>query len=109
MVEKKALTEDEIQQKLKEMAPQWKSGRNEKGVSYIERVHHAKAFMEGIDFVHKVAEMAEENNHHPDIIINYKRISVRYWTHTASGVTLADVQMAAKIDPLFSQPDASKS
>ena len=65
--------------------------------------------MEGIDFVHKVAEMAEENNHHPDIIINYKRISVRYWTHTASGVTLADVQMAAKIDPLFSKPDASKS
>ena len=109
MVEKKALTEDEIQQQLKEMAPQWKSGKNEKGVSYIVRVHHAKAFMEGIDFVHKVAEMAEENNHHPDIIINYKRISVRYWTHTASGVTLADVQMAAKIDPLFSKPDASKS
>ena len=35
------------------------------------------------------------------IIINYKRITVRYWTHTVSGVTLADVQMAQKIDPLF--------
>lgn len=101
MVEKKALTEEELAAKLKEMAPEWKTGKNEKGVPYIQRVKHAHSFMEGIDFVHKVAEMAEENNHHPDIIINYKRITVRYWTHTASGVTLADVQMAQKIDSLY--------
>lgn len=101
MVEKKSLTEEELEEKLKEMAPQWKTGKNEKGLPYIERVKHAHSFMDGIDFVHQVAEMAEENNHHPDIHINYKRISVQYWTHTASGVTLADVQMAQKIDPLF--------
>jgi 4a-hydroxytetrahydrobiopterin dehydratase len=57
--------------------------------------------MEGIAFVGKIAAAAEDNNHHPDIIINYKRITIRYWTHTARGVTLADVQMAQKIDPLF--------
>ena len=98
MVEKTALTEEELGQKLKEMAPEWKTGKNKKEIPYIERVMHAKTFMRGIDFVHKVAEAA---NHHPDIIINYKRITVRYWTHTASGVTLADVQMAQQIDPLF--------
>lgn len=101
MVEKNALTEQELKEKLKEMAPLWKTGKNEKGVPFIERVHHASKFMEGIAFVGKVAEAAEANNHHPDIIINYKRISIRYWTHTVSGVTLADVQMAQKIDPLF--------
>ena len=101
MVEKQSLTEEEVQQKLKELAPQWKTGKNEKNVPYIERIKHASKYMEGIDFVHKVAEAAEANNHHPDIHINYKRISVRYWTHTASGVTMADVQMAQKIDPLF--------
>jgi len=101
MVEKIALTEQELDEKLKELAPQWKTGKNDKGVPYIERVYHASKFMEGIDFVGKIAEAAEVNNHHPDIIINYKRISVRYWTHSASGVTLADVQMAQKIDPLF--------
>jgi 4a-hydroxytetrahydrobiopterin dehydratase len=101
MVEKIALTKQELEDKLKEMAPEWKTGKNEKDVAYIERVHHAKKFMEGIAFVGKIAEAAEANNHHPDIIINYKRISIRYWTHTASGVTLADVQMAQKIDPLF--------
>ena len=101
MVEKTALTEQELEKKLKEMAPEWKTGKNEKEVPFIQRVYHASKFMEGIDFVQKVAKAAEENNHHPDIIINYKRISIRYWTHTASGVTLADVQMAQKIDPLF--------
>ena len=101
MVEKTALTEQELEEKLKEMAPERKTGKNEKGVPYIQRVHHASKFMGGIKFVGKVADAAEENNHHPDIIINYKRISIRYWTHTVSGVTLADVQMAQKIDPLF--------
>jgi len=101
MVEKIALTEHELEEKLKEMAPEWKTGKNEKEVPYIQRVHHASKFMEGIEFVRKVAEAAEQNNHHPDIIINYKRISIRYWTHTVSGVTLADIQMAQKIDPLF--------
>jgi len=57
--------------------------------------------MEGIDFVTKVAVAAEANNHHPDININYKRISVKYWTHSSGGVTLADIQMAQKITPLF--------
>lgn len=101
MVEKKTLTAEELEGKLKEMAPQWKIGKNENGIPYIERVKHAHAFMDGIDFVRKVAEAAEENNHHPDFFINYKRIAIRYWTHSSSGVTLADVQMAQKINPLF--------
>ena len=101
MVEKTALSEAEVEEKLKEMAPAWKLKKNEKGIPYIERVKHAHSFMEGIDFVHQVAELAEENNHHPDIFIQYKRISVRYWTHTASGVTLADAQMAKKVNALF--------
>ena len=101
MVEKVALTEKMLEEKLQEMAPEWKIGKNEKGVSYIERMHYASKFLGGIAFVGKVAEAAEANNHHPDIIINYKRITIRYWTHTASGVTLADLQMAQKINPLF--------
>ena len=101
MVEKTALTDQELEKNIKEMAPEWKTGKNQKEVSFIQRVYHASKFMEGIDFVQKVAKAAEENNHHPDIIINYKRISIRYWTHTASGVTLADIQMAQKINPLF--------
>lgn len=101
MVEKKALSDGELDQKIKELAPEWQRDVNEKGIPFIYRVHHASAFMAGIDFVRKVAEAAEAENHHPDILIHYKRITVRYWTHSASGVTLADVQMAQKIDHLF--------
>ena len=101
MVEKKSLTQEELEEKIKELVPNWKTGKNERGVPYIERVKHASTYMEGIDFVNKVAAAAEANNHHPDIHINYKRISVKYWTHSSGGVTLADVQMAQKITSLF--------
>ena len=101
MVEKKSLTQDELEEKIKELAPNWKTGENERGVPYIERVKHASTYMEGIDFVNKVAAAAEANNHHPDIHINYKRISIKYWTHSSGGVTLADIQMAQKITNLF--------
>ena len=56
MVEKTALTEQELEKKIKEMAPKWKTGKNEKEVSFIQRVYHASKFMEGIDFVQKVAK-----------------------------------------------------
>lgn len=101
MVEKIALSETELEEILKVASPEWKIKHNEKGMPYVERVKHAHSFMEGIEFVNQVAELAEKNNHHPDIIIQYKRISVRYWTHSASGVTLADAQMAQKVDTLF--------
>jgi 4a-hydroxytetrahydrobiopterin dehydratase len=101
MVEKKILIPEELERKIKELAPNWKTGENERRVPYIERIKHASTYMEGIDFVNKLAAAAEANNHHPDIHINYKRISVKYWTHSSGGVTLADVQMAQKIDLLF--------
>ena len=101
MVEKKSLTQEELQVKIKELVPDWKSGENERGVPYIERIKHASTYMAGIDFVTKIAEVSEANNHHPDIHINYKRISVKYWTHSSGGVTLDDIQMAQKITPLF--------
>ena len=101
MVDKKSLTQDELQIKIKELVPDWKAGENERGVPYIERVKHASTYMEGIDFVTKIAVAAEANNHHPDIHINYKRISVKYWTHSSGGGTLADIQMAQTITPLF--------
>ena len=101
MVEKKVLTQAELHKKIKELTPNWKMGENERGIPFIERVKHATKYMEGIEFVNKVAQAAESNNHHPDIFINYKRISIKYWTHSAGGVTLADVQMAQKIDFLF--------
>jgi 4a-hydroxytetrahydrobiopterin dehydratase len=58
-------------------------------------------FKEAIEFVNKVAEIAEEKNHHPDIkIFNYRNVTINLSTHSAGGVTIKDLEMAKQIDLL---------
>jgi 4a-hydroxytetrahydrobiopterin dehydratase len=57
-------------------------------------------FPEAIAFVNRLAELAEAENHHPDIEIHYRRVRVRWWTHTAGGVTDRDRLLAAKTDEI---------
>jgi 4a-hydroxytetrahydrobiopterin dehydratase len=47
-------------------------------------------FAGSIAFVNRVAELAESENHHPDIAISYNRVTLRWWTHTAGSVTDRD-------------------
>jgi 4a-hydroxytetrahydrobiopterin dehydratase len=47
-------------------------------------------------FVNRVAEVAEDANHHPDIAIHYNRVVLRFWTHSQSAITDLDVQLAAR-------------
>jgi 4a-hydroxytetrahydrobiopterin dehydratase len=58
-------------------------------------------FMEGIDFVNAVAEIAEDSGHHPDIDIRWCTISLALTTHDAGGLTDADFDVARKIDTLL--------
>jgi 4a-hydroxytetrahydrobiopterin dehydratase len=51
-------------------------------------------------FVNRVAELAEAENHHPDIVVRYDRVTLRWWTHTAGGITDRDRELAAKTDAL---------
>ena len=46
--------------------------------------------------MNRVAELAESENHHPDIAIRYNRVTLRWWTHTAGGVTDRDRELAAR-------------
>jgi 4a-hydroxytetrahydrobiopterin dehydratase len=55
-------------------------------------------FPAGIAFVDRVAVAAEEMGHHPDITINYNRISMRLSTHDEGGVTAKDLALAGKIE-----------
>ncbi len=60
-----------------------------------------ETFLEGIDFVHKVATLAEEHQHHPDIDIRYTKITLTLTTHDAGGVvTEKDRQMAKAIEAI---------
>ena len=56
------------------------------------------SFPAAIEFVDRLAELAEGEDHHPDIDIRYRRVTVRWSTHSAGGITGRDRELAAKTD-----------
>ena len=60
-----------------------------------------KNFMAGLDFFNRVAEVAEQDGHHPDLHIEgYRNVSIELWTHAIGGLSENDFILAAKIDRL---------
>jgi len=89
------LDEDEIKALIKKV-PEWDLEGKE-----LIRVAEFDEFMEGIDFVDGVAEIAEEANHHPDIDIRFATVTLRVTTHEVNGLTDADFDLAQRIDNLL--------
>jgi len=80
--------------KLKAM-PQW---RLEKGE--LVRLCEFANFVEAMEFVNSVAELAEGAGHHPDIDIRYNKVRLALISHDAGGLTERDFDLAAAIDSL---------
>lgn len=73
----------------------------------IRREWVVKNFLAGMDFFQKVAALAEEEGHHPDLhLVGYRNVAVEIWTHAIGGLSENDFILAAKIDRL---PIATKS
>jgi 4a-hydroxytetrahydrobiopterin dehydratase len=66
----------------------------------ILRTVRCATFPEAIALVNRVAEAAEAADHHPDILINWRRVTFTLTTHAADGLTAKDLEMAATIDGL---------
>jgi 4a-hydroxytetrahydrobiopterin dehydratase len=66
----------------------------------LERTFELSTFADAIAFVNRVAELAEAENHHPDIAIAYRRVTLRWWTHSAGGITDRDRELAARSSEL---------
>ena len=66
----------------------------------IERQYTFATFMDGIEFVNRLAPAADEMDHHPDIDIRYTRVKLALTTHSAGGITNLDFQMASRADRL---------
>ena len=88
------LSEEEIEKKLGEL-PGWegKNGKIEKGFSF-------EGFLDAIEFVEKVAALAQEADHHPDIHINYNKVTIVLSTHDIGGVSEKDFALAEQIDAI---------
>jgi 4a-hydroxytetrahydrobiopterin dehydratase len=68
---------------------------------HIVRDWQLKDFVAAIAFVNQVAELAEEANHHPDIIVHgWNKVRLSVTNHSAGGLTDADFKLAEKIDAL---------
>ena len=66
----------------------------------IVRDYQFADFAAALKFVNKVAVLAEEANHHPDIHIIYNQVHLTFWTHSAKAVTDKDFSLAEKIDKM---------
>jgi 4a-hydroxytetrahydrobiopterin dehydratase len=77
----------------------------------ITREFQFKDFGEAMIFVNKVAELAQAQQHHPDILINYKTVKLTLTTHKINGLSQNDFIMAAKINQLsvFAMPGTNQS
>jgi 4a-hydroxytetrahydrobiopterin dehydratase len=88
------LSRDEIQQRMKRM-----SGWTLEGDA-IRKQYTFAGFPEAVAFVDRLAPEAERADHHPDILINYKRVTLTYSTHSEGGLTEKDFAGAAAADRL---------
>ena len=88
------MPEEEIKLRIKEL-----NGWGTDG-SRITKTYVFTDFKGAMSFVNKVAEVAEREDHHPDIYISYNKVGIILWTHSVNGLSLNDFIVAAKIDNL---------
>jgi len=62
----------------------------------LERTFELPSFAEAIAFVNRVAELAEAENHHPDVAVSYKNVTLRWTTHSEGGITDRDRELAGR-------------
>ena len=67
----------------------------------LEKEYRFKDFREALAFTNKVGELAEAQNHHPDIYLAWGKVKLVVWTHKVNGLTESDFVLAAKADKLM--------
>jgi 4a-hydroxytetrahydrobiopterin dehydratase len=83
--------------------PSWFLDRE--NVHKIRKRFSFKNFKEAMVFINKVADIAEEQGHHPDIYISYNKVELMLFTHAVGGLSENDFIMAAKIDEIWKERD----
>ena len=82
---------------LHQEVPEW----NVVNEHHLVRTYRFPNFAQALGFVNRVGAVAEEQGHHPDILLAWGKAEVTLWTHKIDGLTESDFIMAAKIDKLY--------
>jgi 4a-hydroxytetrahydrobiopterin dehydratase len=78
-----------------EQVPEW----NVREDKYIDREFEFKNFPEALRFVNEVGEIAEDEGHHPDILLHgWNKVKITLWTHAIGGLSINDFVVASKVD-----------
>jgi 4a-hydroxytetrahydrobiopterin dehydratase len=93
-----ALIGDQIQPMLAAL-DQWLVENNR----HLTRTFRFPDFAKALAFVNRVGEIAEAQNHHPDVCLSWGQVRLEIWTHKVDGFTENDFILAAKIDELVRQ------
>lgn len=91
------LTEEKARE-LGAETPEW--ALTENGTRLFRRFEFAD-FRAAMEFVNRVADIAEQEGHHPDIAIHWNKVELTLWTHKIGGLHENDFILAAKIDRLL--------
>jgi 4a-hydroxytetrahydrobiopterin dehydratase len=94
-----AMKQNEVHEALKDI-DNW---HEDESYAMIQREFQFENFADAMGFVNEVAEIAEAENHHPDICISYNTVVCMLTTHDAGGLTKKDFTVAKKIDELIEQ------
>jgi len=95
MADKERATDQEIERALADL-PGW--GRDGK---MMVKPYEFGGFRAAMAFANTVAELAERADHHPDINIQYHRVTLSLWSHDAGGVTARDLRLARQIEAAY--------
>jgi len=72
------------------------------GVPQLRRVFRFSDYSQALAFTNQVAQLAEAEDHHPALLLEWGRVTVTWWTHTIRGLHRNDLVMAVKTEGLFS-------
>ena len=73
----------------------------------IQKEYIFDSYMQSIRFINLLAEEAEKNNHHPDLVVGWCNISVVFTSHDLGGVTQLCIKMAKEAEKIFSSIESS--
>ena len=97
------MDENRAKELLGELDDGWRLNQD----GHLERAYTFKNFGEAMAFANMVADIAEDEAHHPDLYIAWGKCKVEIWTHKIRGLTESDFYFAAKADRAFKTPNKS--